>query len=48
MEFVFIKYLPWLLGIGVGSLILSLLMLLTTNRYTKKKLKELEQEDASF
>jgi hypothetical protein len=48
MEFVFVEWLPWLLWIGGGSLILFLLLLLSTNRYTKKKLKDMEQEDASF
>ncbi|WP_299092872.1 hypothetical protein [uncultured Metabacillus sp.] len=45
MEFVF---LPWLLGIGGGTLLLSLLLLLSSNKYTRKKLKEMEQEDTSF
>ena len=45
-EFVFEAWQPWLLGIGGGSLILSMLLLLFTNSYTKKKLKEMEQEDA--
>jgi hypothetical protein len=42
----FEAWMPLLLCIGGGSLILSLLLLLSTNRYTKKKLKEMEQEDA--
>ncbi|MDQ0862038.1 hypothetical protein [Bacillus sp. V2I10] len=46
MEFVFEAWIPWLLWIGGGSLILSLFLLLSTNSYTKKKLKEMEQEDA--
>jgi hypothetical protein len=46
MELVFGAWMPCLLLIQGGCLVLFLLLLLFTNRYTKKKLEEMEQEGA--
>jgi hypothetical protein len=46
MEVVFGIWMPWLLWIQGGCLVLFLCLLLFTNRYTNKKLEEMEQEDA--
>jgi hypothetical protein len=45
METVFGTWIPWLLWIQGGCLVLFLLLLLFTNSYTKKKLEEMEQQD---
>jgi hypothetical protein len=46
MEFIFEALMPWMLLIASGCLILSLILLVMTNRYTRKKLEEMNQEDS--
>lgn len=48
MEFIISDWMPLLLLIGGGSLTLSLILLLVTNSYTKKKIKEMEHEETSI
>ncbi|WP_156177993.1 hypothetical protein [Bacillus sp. SA1-12] len=45
MEIIFEALMPWLLWIAGGCVILSLLLLVLTSMYTKKRLEKMGQDD---
>lgn len=45
MEIIFGELIPWLLWTAGGCLILLLIVLSLTNRYTKRQLKKMEREN---